>query len=126
MYLFIEKGWRGISDISKRFSKVKNKYMENYDPTKPSQNIMYLDKNNLYGWGMSGYLPYGGCKWLTQEKIKNFDVNSIKENSWTGYILKVDVEYPEELHELHNDYPLAPEKLAVCHDMLFKKNCRQI
>ena len=64
-----------------RFSKVKNKYMENYDPKKPSQNIMYLDKNNLYGWGMSGYLPYGGCKWLTQEKIKNFDVNSIKENS---------------------------------------------
>ena len=55
--------------------------MENYDPKKPSQNIMYLDKNNLYGWRMSGYLPYGGCKWLTQEKIKNFDVNFIKENS---------------------------------------------
>ena len=69
--------------------------------------------NNWYGWAMSGYFPYGGFKWL-----KNFDVNLISKNSLIGYILKVDLEYPDELHALHNDYPLAPEKLAIPYDML--------
>ena len=59
MYLFIEKGLRqGISYISKRHSKPNNKYMKNYDPTKPSIYMSYLDMNNLYGCGMSDYLPY--------------------------------------------------------------------
>ena len=62
---------------------------------------------------MSGYLPYGGFKWLTQEKINSFDLNSISEKSPIVYILEVDLKYPKELHELHNDYPLAPEKLAI-------------
>ena len=43
---------------------------------------------------------------------------SISEKSQIGYFLEVDLEYPDELHELHNDYPLAPEKLAVSSDML--------
>ena len=57
-YLFIEKGLRGgISYIAKRYSEANNKYMKNYDPTKPSKYISYLDMNNLYGWAMSRYLP---------------------------------------------------------------------
>ena len=65
MYLFIEKGLRGgISYIAKRYAKANNKYMKNYDPKKPSKFITYLDMNNLYGWAMSSYLPYGGFKWL--------------------------------------------------------------
>ena len=116
MYIFIEKGLRGrISYIAKRHSETNNKHMKNYDPTKPSKYIEYLDENNLYGWAygwtMSGYLPYGGFKWL--KNVDNFDVNSISEKSPIGYILKVDLEYPDELHVLHNDYPLAPEKLAI-------------
>ena len=83
--------------------------MKNYDPTKPSIYISYLDMNNLYGWAMSGYLPYGGFKWL--KNVDNFDINSISEKSPIGYILEVDLEYPDELQVLHNDYPLAPEKL---------------
>ena len=123
MYLFIEKGLRGgISYIAKRYAKANNKYMKNYDPTKPSIYISYLDMNNLYGWAMSGYLPYGGFKWL--KNADNFDVNSISENSPIGYILEVDLEYPEELHVLH-DYPLAPEKLAIPHDML-SDYCKKI
>ena len=90
--------------------------MENYDPAKPSIYIPYLDMNNLYGCGMSGYLPYGGIKCL--KSVDNFDVNSISEKSPIAYIVKVDLEYPEELHVLHNDYPLAPEKLAIPYDML--------
>ena len=62
-HLFIEKGLKGgISYIAKRYSKANNKYMKNYDHTKPSKYISYLDINNFYGWGMSGYLPYGEFK----------------------------------------------------------------
>ena len=72
---------------------------------------------------MSGYLPYGGFKCL--KNVYNFDVNSVSENSSTGYILEVDLEYPEKLHLLHNDYPLAPEKLAIPNDML-SDYCKKI
>ena len=58
-YLFIEKGLRGgISYIAKRYAKANNKYMNDYDPKKPSKFISYLHMNNLYGWAMSEYLPY--------------------------------------------------------------------
>ena len=90
--------------------------MKNYDPTQPSKYILHLDMNNLYGWAMSGYLLYGGFKWL--KSVDNFDVNSISEKSPTGHILEVDLKYPDELHALHNDYPLAPEQLAIPYDML--------
>ena len=53
---------------------------------------------------MSGYLPYGGSKWL--KNVYNFNVNSISKKSLIGYILEVDLEYPNELHVLHNDYLL--------------------
>ena len=118
-YLFIEKGLRrGISYIVKRYAKANNKYTNDYDPKKPSKFTTYLDINNLYGWGLSGYLPYGRFKWL--KNVDGFDVNSISEKSPIGYFLEVDLEYSDELHELHNDYPLAPEKLAVSSDMLSK------
>ena len=65
IYLFIEKGLRGgICYIAKRCSKSNNKYMKNYDHKNPSKFITYLAMNNLYGWAMSGYLSYGGFKWL--------------------------------------------------------------
>ena len=72
--------------------------------------------NNLYGSAMSEYLPYEGFKWL--KNIDKFNVMSISEKSPIGYFLEVELEYPDELHELHNDYSLAPEKLAVSSDML--------
>ena len=122
--LFIEKGLRGrISYIAKRYAKANNKYINDYGPKKPSTFISYLDMNNLYGWAMSEYLPYGGFKWL--KNVDTFDVMSIHwiecnstEKSPIGYFLEVDFEYPDELHELQKDYPLAPEKLAVTSDML--------
>ena len=63
--------------MAKRHSKANNKYIDNYDPTKPPKYISNLDMNNLYGWGMNGYLPYGRFKWL--KNVANFDVNSISE-----------------------------------------------
>ena len=74
---------------------------------------MYLNANNLYGWAMTQYLPYGRFKWLNKKEIYEFDLNLVKENSSTGYLLEVDLEYLSELHDLHNDYPLAPEKLVI-------------
>ena len=116
-YLFIEKGSSGgISYIAKRYAKANNKYMNDYDPKKPSTFISYLDMNNLYGWAMSEYLFYEGFKWL--KNVDEFDVMSISKKSRIGYFLKVDLEYTDELHELHNDYLLAQEKLTVSSDML--------
>ena len=74
--------------------------------------------SNLCGWGLSEYLPYCGFKWL--KKVDGFDVNLISEKSPVGYFLKVDLKYPDKLHELHNDYLLAPEKLPVSSDVLSK------
>ena len=87
---------------------------------------MYWDMNNLYGTVMSfGYLPYKDFKWLSKEEIIEFDLGSISENSKIGYILEVDLVYPKELHDLHNDYPLCPERIEVKYDML-SKYCKDI
>ena len=119
MHLFIEKGMRGgISYIAKRHSKANNKYMKCYDSSEESKYITYLDANNLYGWAVSQCLPYSGFKWLNQKEISDFCLNSIEKNSSIGYILEVELEYPDDLHELHNDYPLAPEKFEVSQNML--------
>ena len=123
-YLFIEKRSRsGISYIAKRNTKANNKYMNDYDSKKLSKFITYQDIKNIYGWGLSIYLPYGGFKWL--KNVDGFDVMAISEKGKIGYFLEVDLEYPDELHELHNDYPLAPEKLPVSSDML-SKYCKKI
>ena len=123
-YLFIEKGLRGgISCIAKRYTKANNKYLNDYDPKKPSTFMSYLDMNNLYGWKMGECLPCGRFKWL--KNIDKFDIMSIYDKSSIRYFLEVDLEYPDELHKLHNDFPLTPGKFAVSNDML-SKYCKKI
>ena len=97
--------------------------MNDYNSEEPSTFITYLDKNNLHGWAMSKYLPYEEFRCV--KNIDGFDVMSVNEKSDTGYILEVDLEYPDVLHELHNDYPLAPEKISVSNDVL-STYCRKI
>jgi len=79
--------------------------METFNKKQKSTFIKYLDANNLYGWAMSQKLPTGGFKWLCDKEIA----------SWKKHpcILEVDLEYPGELHDLHNSYPLAPERLMI-------------
>ena len=116
-YIVIEKGLRGGNCyIAKRYTKANNKYKNYYHPKKPSTFITYVDMNNFYGWAMSEYLPYAGVKCL--ENIDEFDMNLISEKCPIGYFLEVGLEYPDELHKLHNDYHLAPEKIAASSDML--------
>ena len=119
VFQFIEKGMRGgISYIANRYGQANNKYMKNYDEKAPSKYIMYLDANNLYGWAMSQELPTGNFKWLSQKQINKIDLAKYTNDSKKGLILEVDLKYPQKLHDLHNDYPLAPEKMAVKKDML--------
>ena len=126
MFHFIEKGLRGgTAYIANRFVEANNKYMKTYNEKLPSKYIMYLDANNLYGWAMSQYLPTGNFKWLSQKRIKKTNLGKYTENSDKGLILEVDLEYPQELHNLHNDFPLGPEKIKVDKNML-SDYCKQI
>ena len=116
MQLFIEKGLRGgISYIAHRHAEANNKYMKNYDPSKVSSYISDLDANNLYGWAMSQPLPYRNFKWI---KACSPYIVGLTKRKGIGHIYEVDLEYPEELHDLHNDYPCAAEKIKVTDDML--------
>ena len=101
--MFFEQGMRGgVSYINKRYSE-----------TSKNKHILYLDMNNLYGCAMRQYLPISNFKWVKNiHKIEQKLMN-IKNNSSTGYVLKVDLEYPKKLHDIHNDYPLAPEKINI-------------
>ena len=126
LFQFIEKGMRGgISYIANRYGKANNKYMREYDEKAPSKYIIYLDANNLYGWAMSQYLPTGGFKWLTEKQINKINLSKYNENSNKGLLIEVDLEYPKELHDLHNDYPLAAERVCVNKDML-SEYCKTI
>ena len=86
---------------------------------------MYWDANNLYGWAMIQDLPYDGFKFSSEEEIKLFNLDSISENSQVAFILEVELEYSWNLHDLHNDYPLCPEKIEVDYNML-SSYCKEI
>ena len=119
MFQFIEKGMcGGVFYIANRYGKVNNKYMKEDDEKAPSKYIMYLDANNLYGWAMSQCLPKGNLKWMSDKEIERIDLGKYRVDSKKGLILEVDLEYPQELHDLHNDYPLAPEKVKVSKNTL--------
>ena len=94
----------------KRYSKANNKYMKNYDPEKPSVFIEYLDENGLYTSILAGPLPFSGFRWLTEEEVNEMMGDHTKIRSCT---LRVDLEYPKELHDLHNEYPLAVKSVVV-------------
>ena len=126
MSQFIEKGMcGGVSYIANRYGNANNKYMKEYDEKAPSKYIMYLDANNLYGWAMSQYLPTGNFKWMTDKEISKINLGKYELDSKEGLIPEVDLEYPKELHDLHNEYPIAAEKVKVSNDML-SAYCKKI
>lgn len=123
MFMFVERAKRGgISVIVHRFAVANNKYVKVnvYDKESDSTFIKYLDANNLYGWAMIQALPYGDFVWADEEYVNNFAeiLPTIAADAETGCFVECDLEYPEEIHDLHNDYPLAPERVLVTDDML--------
>ena len=117
--LFLEKGIRGgVSTISNRYAKANNPYLpDSYEPLRPKTYIVYLDANNLYGWSMSEPLPTGNVRFVSDYRAF-YNIRDIDCSGDTGYVLEVDLDYPDKLHDLHNDYPLAPESITVTEDML--------
>ena len=114
--IFFEQGTRGRTFyISNRYSKANNKYLKPYDPKQESNHIIYLDSNNLYGYPISKFLPASGFKWIDANV---FDFNKSTSNSSKGCVLEDGLGFPKELHELRNDYPLAPDKIEMKKEML--------
>ena len=102
-----------VSYFNKKCSKTNNEYCSDYDSKKPEKYITYLDMNNLYGYAMSQYLPYANFKWVKNINEIEQKLMKIKSNNSIGYILEVDLEYTQNLHNEHSDYPLAPEKIII-------------
>ena len=119
----VEKGIRGgICHAINRYAKANSKCMKNYDKNEQSSFLEYLDASNLYGWAISEPLPVNGFDWMEdlskidEDFIKNYDKDSDK-----GYILKVVVTYPKNLHDLHSGLPFLPERMKI--DKCSKRIC---
>ena len=120
----IDRGIRGgICAISKRYARANNPYLgsEYYDPKLPTSFITYLDANNLYGWAMRQPLACGNVKWVDPSVASAMNEGFwLKQNDQQriGFIIVCDLDYPAELHDDHNDYPLAAERINIDLEML--------
>jgi len=126
IYDTVFKGGRGgVSVITTRYAKANNPAMgERFDPTQPLSTIIDFDKTNLYGFVMTLYLPYGGLQWVKPEELARMDEAfwlAQKLEQEVGYFAVVDLDYPRDLHDRHNDLPLAPERMNVEVDKLSEK-----
>ncbi|XP_060859702.1 uncharacterized protein LOC132936907 [Metopolophium dirhodum] len=107
MLLMFENGIRGgLVQASKRYGKANNEKTPDYDETKEKSWIIYQDCNNLYGWAMSQYMPYGGFNWV-EPTLNGLD--DLDDTSPIGRVYEVDVSYPRHLHDKHNDLPFLPQ-----------------
>ena len=115
MLLMVEEGIRGgICHSIHRRAKANNKYMNNYNESKESLYVQYLDANNLYGWAMSQKLPVNNFKWVEEtSRINEEFIKRYNENIKKGYILEVDVKYPKKLHDSHSDLPFLPRRMKI-------------
>ena len=120
MLLTFERGIRGgITQSVHRWAIANNPYMSyEYDTSKPTEYLQYLDANNLYGWAMSQPLPAGEFNWVEIKDLKQRPQNlkktiDLMTERDCGYLLEVDVQYPKELHDHHNDLPFVCEKIRT-------------
>ncbi|KAL4142076.1 hypothetical protein QTP88_004604 [Uroleucon formosanum] len=110
MILMMEDGIRGgLVQASERYCKANNPKTEGYDSGASPSWLVYQDCNNLYGWAMSQYMPYGGFEWWDgdmDQALKLLD--DMNETSEVGCVFDVDIIYPDSLHDKHNDLPFLP------------------
>ena len=112
MLLVFERGIRGgITQSVHKYAAANNVHMgDKFDPSSKSRYLQYLDANNLYGWAMSQPLPTGG---FTSVDIKPAQLFELANRTDKGYLLEVDISYPEELHDQHTDLPFMCEKMRI-------------
>ena len=115
MLLMVEEGIRGgICHAVQHYANANNKYMKDYDRKKKSSYIQYLDANNLFGKAMTEKLPVRGFRWMDDiSKIDEDFVKDYNKNDNKGYILDVDIDYPNKLQNLHSDLPFLPERMII-------------
>ena len=88
--------------------------MKDYDKNEESFYLKYKEVNNLYGWEVSQKLPVNDFKWV--EDISEFNEDFVKtfnDESDEGHFLEVDVQYPEKIHNLHNDLPFLLVRMKI-------------
>ena len=112
MLLMFELGIRGgITQAVPKYASANNKYMgDRSNPKSESSYLQYLDANNLYGWAMSQPLPTGGFKWVD---VNSNEISELATRTDKGYVIEVDVSYPKELNNSHNDLPFMCEKMEI-------------
>ena len=112
MLLMFERGIRrGIRQAVHRYASVDNPYIgSKFNQSEESSYLQYLDANNLYGWAMSQPLPTGRFRWVSIEPNK---VGKLAARTDKGYLLKVNVSYPRELHSSDNDLPFMCERMKI-------------
>ena len=112
MLLMFEQGIRGgITQVVHKYAAANNPYMgDKFDPNEDTTYLQYPDANNLYGWAMSQPLPTGGLKWAD---VSPNEISELATRTDKGYILEVDVSYPKELHNQHNDLPFMCERMEI-------------
>ena len=109
MLLMFERG--GITQAVRKYASANNKYIgDRFEPKSESSYLQYLDANNLHGWAMSQPLPTGGFKWVD---VNPSEISELATRTDKGYILEVDVSYPKELHNSHNDFPFMCERMEI-------------
>ena len=133
MYRMIQPNIRGgICYSSVRYARANNKLMGSlYDPTQPTSHIMEVDANNIYGWAMSQEMLDGDFEWVSQDECREieflmnyadgriaiFDLgifnHRVTEEEKKSFIFEVDLQYPPEIHDRDDDYPLAPNVMTI-------------
>ena len=114
MVNFFEKGIRGgISQINHRHFRTNIPGSSNHCPRNPDGYALYTDANGLYAHAMTHALPSGGFEWLTEDEIRTLNIWAIPKDGHMGVVLEVDLEYPAELHDAHNDFPFCPIKRKI-------------
>ena len=115
MLLMVAKGIReGTCHAIHRYAKANNKYMKDYDKNKESSSLKYWDVNNLYGWAMSQKLQVNGFEWIGDiSEINEEFMESCNDEGDEGSFLEVHIQYPDKLHDLHNDLLFWPERMKI-------------
>ena len=123
MHLFFDKGLTGgASEVKNQYARANVENFSHFEKEVMRAYIMMFDANNQYGWAMSQYLPTGDFEWMEEKTLDEWMefLNSQNIEQSKGYFFEVDLEYPKELHDTHDQYPLAPEHVEIKKSLLSK------